>query len=151
MLDICSGGRNIKVEVFPFKGLKWAEAGGGAGWGGSASAGGHYSFRGLLPFKIPFFLPSHTAQPESKKTFAAPSRDRHVSPSPAVSNLESRCGGAGGCTLQISLLDSLNIVAAKQVTGADRRQLTCPGRNPLNSLTPLSPRNASALRPTTRS
>lgn len=58
--------------------------------------------------------------------------------------------GEGGTLAQrrkklLSLLNSLNMVTAEQVTGADWRQLTYPGRNPLNSLTPLSTHNASDL------
>lgn len=143
------------MEVLPFKGLKWAEVG---GWRDSER------WWPLLIQRAATFLnslssslPSHAAPAESKKTFSAPPRDRYVSsPRPCWSGEQMGAGEGGGGTQPqrrtlLSLLNSLNIVAAKQVTGTDWRQLTCPGCNPLNSLTPLSTHNASASHPTTRS
>lgn len=161
MLDIYSSGRTSRWRCFPLKALsgrKWGGGDGGGRWRVSER------WWPLLIQRAATFLnslssslPSHAAPAESKKTFSAPPRDRYVSsPRPCWSGEQMGAGEGGGGTQPqrrtlLSLLNSLNIVAAKQVTGTDWRQLTCPGRNPLNSLTPLSTHNASALHLTTRS
>lgn len=159
MLDIYSSGRTSRWRCFPLKALSGRKWGcGDGGGGGLASAGGHYSFRGRLLFKFPFLVPfRHTQHKRNQRRHFRPRQETATFPVPGRADPESRwgMGGGGGTQPQrrtlLSLLNSLNIVAAKQVTGTDWRQLTCPGRNPLNSLTPLSTHNASALHLTTRS
>lgn len=108
--------------------------------------------------KFPFFFPSVTRSTSGiKEDIFGPAKRpvRFQSPAVLIRRADGGGGSGGGTQPQrrtlLSLLNSLNIVAAKQVTGTDWRQLTCPGRNPLNSLTPLSTHNASALHLTTRS
>lgn len=94
MLDIYSSGRTSRWRCFPLKALSGRKWGGGAGGGGAlASAGGHYSFRGRLLFKIPFLLPfRHTQHQRNQRRHFRPRQETGTFPVPGRADPESRWG-----------------------------------------------------------